>query len=146
MKIKRLHEKAIPPHYATEGASCFDIFCYEKPEWIMEKGHWVTTIKTGWAVEIPHEHALMLYSRSGHGFNHHTNLINSTGVIDFDYRGEVMVKLICYASNYPRIKAGEAVAQGCIVNTPRTYFMEVDELSITERNESGFGSTDKAIK
>ena len=143
MKIKRLHEKAIPMHYATEGASCFDIFCYEKPEWITEKGNWVTTIKTGWAVEIPHEHALMLYSRSGHGFNHHTNLINGTGVIDYDYRGEVKVKLICYANSYPKIKAGEAVAQGCIVNTPRTYFMEVDGLTETERGEKGIGSTTK---
>lgn len=143
MKIKRLHEKAIPMHYATDGASCFDIFCYEKPEWTMEKGNLVTTIKTGWAVEIPHEHALMLYSRSGHGFNYHTNLINSTAVIDYDYRGEVMVKLICYASSYPKIKAGDAVAQGCLINTPKVYFMEVDELSITERNESGFGSTTK---
>ena len=143
MKIKRLHEKAIPMHYATDGASCFDIFCYEKPEWTTEKGNWVTTIKTGWAVEIPHEHALMLYSRSGNGFNHHTNLINGTGVIDYDYRGEVKVKLICYANSYPKIKAGEAVAQGCIVNTPRTYFMEVDGLTETERGEKGIGSTTK---
>ncbi len=119
------------------------IFCYEKPEWITEKGNWVTTIKTGWAVEIPHEHALMLYSRSGHGFNYHTNLINSTAVIDYDYRGEVMIKLICYASSYPKIKAGDAVAQGCLVNTPKVYFMEVDELSDTERGLKGFGSTTK---
>ena len=179
MKIKKLNSKAIPPHYATEGASCFDIFCYEKPEWITEKGNWVTTIKTGWAVEIPHEHALMLYSRSGHGFNHHTKLINGTGVIDFDYKpfckekhsnkngdckhfkrivmgkkcnclecehyykAEVMIKLICHATSYPQIKAGEAVAQGCIVNTPRTYFMEVEELSETVRGEKGIGSTTK---
>ncbi|MDD2307794.1 MAG: hypothetical protein PHP53_24035 [Prolixibacteraceae bacterium] len=143
MRIKRLHEKAIPPHYATEGSSCFDIFCYEKPEWTMEKGKWVSTIKTGWAVEIPHEHALMLYSRSGHGFKNLTTLVNGTGVIDFDYRGEVMIKLICHANSYPKIKAGDAVAQGYIVNTPKTYFMEVDELSESESNHIGFGSTTK---
>lgn len=143
MKIKKLNSKAIPPQYATDGASCFDIFCYEKPEWTMEKGNWVTTIKTGWAVEIPHEHALIIYSRSGHGFKNLTTLVNGTGVIDYDYRGEVMVKLVCHATSYPHIKAGDAVAQGCIVNTPRTYFMEVEELSETVRGEKGIGSTTK---
>lgn len=146
MKIKKLHEKAIPMHYATDGASCFDIFCYEEPEWTMEKGKWVSLIKTGWAVEIPHEHALILYSRSGHGFKNLTTLANGTGVIDYDYRGEVIVKLVCHATSYPQIKAGDAVVQGCLINTPKVYFMEVDELSDTERGLKGFGSTDKENK
>jgi len=47
------------------------------------KGKWVSVIKTGWAVEIPHEHALMIYSRSGHGFKALTTLANGTGVVDF---------------------------------------------------------------
>jgi len=54
-----------------------------------------------------------------------------------------MVKLICHASSYPKINKGDAIAQGCLINTPRCYFMEVDELSETERGVSGFGSTDK---
>lgn len=141
MRIKRLHEKAIPPHYSTDGSSCFDIFCYEKPVWAMEKGVWVSLIPTGWAVEVPHECALMMYSRSGHGFNHLTTLINGTGVIDFDYRLEVMVKLICHASSYPKIKAGDAVAQGCLVSTPRIYFSEVEQLSDPVSDHIGFGST-----
>lgn len=146
MKIKRLHEKAILPHYATDGSSCFDLFCYEKPIWWIQGGKWTTTINTGWAVEIPHEHALILYSRSGHGFKNLTTLVNGTGVIDFDYRGEVMVKLICHATSYPQIKAGDAIAQGCLMNTPKVYFMEVDELSETERGLKGFGSSDKVVK
>lgn len=141
MKVKKLHEKAIPMHYSTDGSSCFDIFCYEKPEWVMEKGNWVSTIHSGWAVEIPHEHTLKIFSRSGHGFNYHTHLINGTGIIDFDYRGEVMIKLICHASSYPKIKAGDAVAQGSLENTPRVYFMEVEELSDPISEHIGFGST-----
>lgn len=59
------------------------------------------------------------------------------------YKAEVMIKLICHATSYPQIKAGDAVAQGCIINTPKTYFMEVDELSESESNHIGFGSTTK---
>jgi dUTP pyrophosphatase len=146
MKVKKLHKDAILPHYATEGASCFDIFCYEKPIWTLSGTRWITTIRTGLAVEIPHEHALIMYSRSGHGFNHLTTLANGTGVIDYDYRGEIKVKLISHSGGHPDIKKGDAVAQGCIINTPRTYFMEVDDLSFTERGEKGFGSSDKDVK
>jgi dUTP pyrophosphatase len=70
-------------------------------------------------------------------------LVNGTGIIDFDYRGEVRVKLICHASSFPEIKAGDAVAQGFLTSTPHCYFMEVDSLSKTERGEHGFGSTTK---
>ena len=54
-----------------------------------------------------------------------------------------MVKLVCHATSYPQIKAGDAVAQGCLINTTKVYFMEVDELSDTVRGEKGIGSTTK---
>lgn len=144
MKIKRLHEKAILPRYATEGASAFDLFAYEDVEWTLkEDTTWEALVHTGWAFEIPHECGLFILSRSGHGFKHNTTLANSVGLIDYDYRGEVMVKLITQDIVHPTIKAGQAIAQCVLLNTPRCYFMVSDELSATERGENGFGSSDK---
>lgn len=144
MKIKRLHEKAILPRYSTEGSSAFDVFCYEDVRWQVEDGHYEALIHTGWAFEIPHEHGLFIFSRSGHGFKHNTTLANSVGLLDFDYRGELMVKLVCIDIEVPRICAGQAIAQCVLMNTPRCYFMISDELSDTERGTKGFGSTDNA--
>lgn len=144
MKIKRLHKDAILPRYATEGASAFDLFAYEDVEWTLkEDTTWEALVKTGWAFEIPHETGLFILSRSGHGFKNNTSLANSVGLLDFDYRGEAMVKLITQDLVHPLIKAGQAIAQCVLLNTPRCYFMVSDELSATERGENGFGSSDK---
>ena len=141
MKIKRLHADAILPHYGTEGASAFDVYCYEDVTWSPRSGFHEALIHTGWAYEIPHEHGLFILSRSGHGFYHNTSLANSIGLLDFDYRGELMVKLICFDVVPPMIKAGKAVAQCVLMNTPRCYFMETQDLSETERGAKGLGST-----
>ena len=144
MKIKRLHEDAILPRYATDGASAFDVFAYEKVEWkINSKGFWTALIPTGLAFEIPHETGLFVLSRSGHGFNADTTLSNSIGLLDFDYRGQLMVKLICFEIEHPIIEVGKAVAQCVLMSTPRCYFMVSDELSETLRGDNGFGSSDK---
>ena len=141
MKIKKLHEKAILPHYATDGASAFDVFAYEDVEWVLGDEFWEAVIPTGWAFEIPHEHGLFIFSRSGHGFKHNTTLSNSVGLLDYDYRGELKVKLICFSNTPPAIKAGTAVAQCVLMQTPRSYFCVVDELTDTMRGKNGFGST-----
>ena len=144
MKIKRLDERALLPRYSSSGANAFDVFAMEDVDWGLNgNATWIAKIKTGWAFEIPHEHGLFILSRSGHGFKHDTTLSNSVGLLDYDYRGELMVKLICFESTPPQIKRGTAVAQCVLLNTPRCYFMEVDELSDTERGINGFGSTDK---
>lgn len=144
MKIKRLHEKAIRPHYGSDGASAFDVFCYDDVKWTKNtNGLWTATVPIGWAFEIPHENGLFILSRSGHGFKSDTTLSNSIGLLDYDYRGELMVKLICFEAQHPKIKAGQAVAQCVLLETPRCFFMEVEELSETERGANGFGSTTK---
>ena len=147
MKLKKLHKNALLPRYATDGASAFDVFAYERVIWgLHQQGYYVATVPTGWAFEIPHECGLFILSRSGHGFKNNTTLANSVGLLDYDYRGQLMVKLICFDNTPPEIKAGQAVAQCVLLNTPRCYFMVSDELSETERNTSGFGSTDKCNK
>jgi len=144
IKIKKLHDKAILPHYATDGASAFDLFCYEEPKWQWNcDKYWVAIVHTGWAFEIPKEHGMFILSRSGHGFKNNTTLANSVGLLDFDYRGEAMVKLICFDRMHPHIKKGQAIAQVAILHTPRQYFEVVNGLSNTSRGANGFGSTDK---
>ena len=144
MRIKRLHEKAIKPQYATNGAGAFDIYCYEDVEWIYTNSNtWEAVINTGWAFEVPQDFALLLFSRSGHGFNYGITLANSVGVIDSDYRGEVKVKLV--GKNYftGEIKDGTAIAQAILIPAPQIGLIEVDELTETIRGKNGFGSTDR---
>ena len=144
MKIKRLHNDAILPRYSSEGASAFDVFAFKEVNWHKNSnGLWFTVIETGWAFEIPHEHGLFILSRSGHGFKNDTTLANSIGLLDYDYRGQLMVKLICFEKELPEIEVGKAVAQCVLLPTPKCYFMITDDLTETERNTSGFGSTDK---
>ena len=140
IKIKKLHVNAVLPHYATDGAGCFDLSSIENVKWEYNSGVLTALVKTGLAFEIPQGYTMFIFSRSGHGFKHGVTLANATGVIDADYRGEVMVKLSSHLHIFD-IEKGTKIAQACIIETPRQYFEIVDELSETERGASGFGST-----
>lgn len=107
---------------------------------ILARTHYAT-INLGLAFEIPHEHALLVFSRSGHGFRHAISLSNSVGVIDFDFTGEVKVRLECKLNVPPIITAGTAVAQAILMETPRVYFAVVDEIKEPTNKHFGFGST-----
>lgn len=130
--------KAKEPQYATDGSGCFDIYCIEDGFVTKENS---IVFDTGLKFEVPKDHTLFIFSRSGHGFNNGVRLANCVGVIDSDYRGRLMVKLVC-DDKARFLKAGEAVAQGCILYTPQVKFNVVQELSNTERGQNGFGSTD----
>ena len=98
--------------------------------------------RTGLSFEIPAGHVmLVLCSRNGHGFKHGIRLVNGAGVIDSDYRGEVMVGLRNDSPLRFEVKAGDRVAQALIVPVPSVQFVEVDTLGDTERGAGGFGST-----
>jgi dUTP pyrophosphatase len=147
--VKRKNPETKLPTYATEGSACFDIYPDMKEGdffWLTEEGDTVT-LTTGLFFEIPEGKALMIYSRSGQGFNHNTRLSNSVGVLDSDYRGELKVKLRMDRSERAmRISADTAIAQGIIIDVPKVEFITVQELSETERGTGGFGSTDKKVK
>ena len=93
---------------------------------------------------LPYQ-VMLVFSRSGHGFNHAVRLANSVGVIDSDYRGEVKVKLACddCPDDEPplKINPGDRIAQAMVLPIPRVEFEEVTELSATARGQGGFGST-----
>lgn len=139
VKFTRTHQDAQTPTYATDGAACFDLYAAT----VIHEGRCVVC-DTGIAVEIPPGWQIKIHSRSGHGFKSLIRLANCTGIIDSDYRGPVLVKLICDASNSKaiwEIKKGDRVAQGELVPVYRARFVGADSLSETARGAGGFGST-----
>jgi len=138
LKVKRLSEKAVVPKYATDGAACFDLVAISRK--IVGD---TATYDTGLAFEAPKGYVLLVYSRSGHGFNDGLRLSNCVGVVDADYRGEVKVKLQSDQQNPWWPQVGDRVAQAMLVKLPAIELEEVEELSETKRGEGGFGSTGK---
>lgn len=141
LKIKRLHPDAVIPSYATEGAACFDIRTTESGEVPPESSR---LFSTGLAFELSADWALMLYSRSGHGFKDNIRLANCVGVIDSDYRGEVKVKLTNDGATPFLVNAGDRIAQAMLQEVNQVKFIEVNQLFDTERGVGGFGSTGMA--
>lgn len=151
MKLKLKHKYVQPPTYATSGAGCFDIRAdtYNKLE-TSDNEHWSTTIGmnesitfgTGLFFEVPQGKVLLVFSRSGHGFNNNIRLSNCVGVIDSDYRGELKVKLTKDSIfSLFSINKGDRIAQAMLVDSNQVQFEIVEELSETKRGVGGLGST-----
>lgn len=144
LKIKKLHPAAIIPTYGTPGSACFDLHAVFEPTvdgtYMHEQTD--TVIDTGLAFEIPNDHVMLVFSRSGHGFKHNVRLANAVGVVDSDYRGEVRVKLTAdIGCNGFEILPGDRIAQAMVIPVQHVQFVEVDELGETKRGTGGFGST-----
>lgn len=138
VKIKLLTDTARVPTYATDGSAAFDIYADEGG---VIHGQWFNTFKTGISVEVPDGYVLKIYPRSGTAFKHGTRLVNCTGIIDSDYRGEIVIGLTCDFDNGVRLEPGDRIAQGIIMPVDKTNFIVADELSETVRGTNGFGST-----
>lgn len=138
LKIKRLHPDAIIPRYATAGAACLDLHTVSADT--VAPGM-ACELRTGLAVELPANHVMLVYSRSGHGFKYGVRLANCTGVIDSDYRGEIIVKLRNDGTAPLQFEKGDRIAQAMVLPVPSVELIEADELSTTERGAGGFGST-----
>lgn len=139
IKFKKLLPQAIKPTYGTSGAACFDLYCINEGSSVP-----CFVARTGLAVEVPMDHVMLIFSRSGHGFKNNVRLANCVGVIDSDYRGEIIVKIFQdgeYRVHPFYIKPGDRIAQGMIIPAYQWSFEEVKELSSTDRGEGGFGST-----
>lgn len=141
VKVKKLHPSAIIPDYQSEGAACFDLHSVNGNVTVWEGAPEV--LGTGLSFEIPKNHVMLVFSRSGSAFKNDTRLSNCVGVIDSDYRGEVKVKLTrdIADSNQLHIKTGDRIAQAMIIPLPVVRFVEENELSETVRGENGLGST-----
>lgn len=132
------------PTYATSGSACFDIYAVLDEPVPVRNGESVI-IPTGLKLDIPVGYALMIYSRSGHGFNSDVRLSNCTGVIDSDYIGEVMVKLtqdVDHCEGVFWVNHGDRIAQGMLIPVEQVTFKQINEppQQKTDR-QGGFGST-----
>ncbi len=138
VKIKKLNPSAFMPVYSTDGSGCFDLRAIS-----MKPNGDTCEYGTGLAFSVPKDHVMLIFSRSGHGFNNNIRLVNCVGVIDSDYRGEVSVKLT-RDNGYDQFPwIGDKVAQAMVLKIPKITFEEVDELDETKRGGNGFGSTGK---
>lgn len=140
IRFTKLTEDAITPTYATDGSAAFDLYATAIPPMYVGDARPVV-FQTGIAVEVPQDHVLLIFSRSGHGFKAGVRLANCVGVIDPDYRGSIDVKLTADSGGGLMVHAGDRIAQGLIVPAIRVELQEVDSLSDTYRGQGGFGST-----
>lgn len=126
------------PKYVNEHAAGLDLH-NNGDDITIPPSAWAT-VQTKLAVEIPRGHFGMIVPRSGLG-NRGVGLVNTVGIIDSDYRGEIGIKLVNTSVDPIEIQKGDRVAQMVIVPYARVEIEEVDELSETERGHNGFGST-----
>ena len=140
MNIKKLNPHAVLPVQGSAAAAGFDLCaCLQAPVTIYP-GETVM-IPTGLAMEIPMGVAGLIYARSGMASKQGLAPANKVGVIDSDYRGQVMVALHNHSQEDQVVNPGERVAQLIITPVFTPGFREVDDLSETDRGSGGFGST-----
>lgn len=140
MKIKKINENAVIPTYGTEYSAGADLYACTDEDITINPGE-TKLIKTGIAIEIPVGYAGFIYARSGLASKKGLAPANKVGVIDADYRGEIMVALYNQSNEPQVIAAKERIAQLVIAPFLKVEFEEVDELTITVRGAGGFGST-----
>lgn len=140
VRIKKLNENAKIPTYGTEYAAGTDLYACIDSEEIIKSGE-TKLIKTGLALEVPIGYAGLIYARSGLASKKGLAPANKVGVVDSDYRGEVMVALHNHSNEDKTIEPMERIAQLVIAPYLKANFEEVDELEDTTRGSGGFGST-----
>jgi dUTP pyrophosphatase len=153
IKVQKLHPDAKLPVYSTPGSSAFDLHAltvHGAYQLGANTDHGRPLLcGTGLAFDIPAGHGMLIMSRSGMGFKEGVRLSNCIGLIDSDYRGEVMVQL---TQDYlhgqddfefipPFICPGDRIAQAIIIPMPRVEFELCSELPATKRGIAGLGST-----
>ena len=141
VRFKKIYPVAPTPTYATKGDAGLDLTAC----WISNiVGESFIEYGTGIAVEIPEGYVGLIFPRSSVSKKENFYLKNSVGVIDSGYRGEIKLrfhKQKMEVSPAERYEVGDKIGQLIIISYPTIYFEEVEELSSTDRNEGGFGST-----
>ena len=140
MKIKKVDDRALLPVYASAGAAGADLFALSAEE-IEIPPHHTVMIHTGVAVAIPQGYVGLIYARSGMACKRDLAPANKVGVIDCDYRGEIMVALHNHGDETRVIGPGERIAQLVIAPVLQATFEETHDLDDTARGAGGFGST-----
>lgn len=142
LKIERLPHNKILPEYKTEGAAGMDL-CAAIPDPIELKPLERKLIPTGLKIELEHGYEAQIRPRSGLSIKHGITLINCIGTIDEDYRGEVCIPIVNISNESYTIQPQERIAQMIIAKVEQAKIEVVTELTQTDRNTGGFGSTGK---
>ena len=142
MRIKKLRENAMIPTYGSPEAAGADLYACLEEAVTIEPGKTVF-IPTGLAMEVPKGYAGLIYARSSMGTKRGLAPANKVGVVDSDYRGEVMVALHNHGSHAQTVESGERIAQLLITPVLAPAFEQCEDLTDTVRGQGGFGSTGK---
>ncbi len=140
VKIKKLRDNAVIPEYKTAGSAACDLVSCDRVV-IPARGR--AMVPTGLSVECENV-AVLLFARSGLAVKHGIALANGVGVVDSDYRGEIMVGLSNHTDTDFLVSPGDRIAQMMFVPVVTANFIESNTLSDTPRGSGGFGSTGKA--
>ena len=138
--VKKLHPDAVLPTYGSEFSAGADLYALTEEELVFLPGE-TKLVKTGLAMEIPEGYAGLIYARSGLASKRGLAPANKVGVVDSDYRGEVMVALHNHSNVEQKVAPKERIAQLVIAPFLKAEFSACEELSDTVRGACGFGST-----
>ena len=140
VKFIKLNANAIVPSYGTEYSAGVDLYTLSDESISIASGETVM-IHTGIAMQIPEGTAAFIFARSGTATKRGLAPANKVGVIDSDYRGEIMVPIHNHSNKTQVIEPGERVAQMVIMPYVKAEFVESETLDETNRDTKGFGST-----
>lgn len=143
VEVKIINYSGNPlPHYATEGSSGMDVRA-NLTESIQLSPLERTLVPTGLFIELPLGYEAQVRPRSGLAIKHGISCLNTPGTIDSDYRGEIKIILVNLSNEVQIIHPGERIAQMVVQQVEKVQWIEVQELSGTDRSSGGFGSTGK---
>lgn len=142
IRIKKLRENAVIPTYGTEFAAGADLYAAIDEKIEIAPGE-TKVIHIGIAVEIPTGYVGLVYARSGMATKRGLAPANKVGVIDSDYRGEIMTALHNHGTETQTVEPGDRIAQMVIAPFITANYVLSEELDDTVRGEGGFGSTGK---
>lgn len=140
VRFKRLSDLSKIPVYSSPSAAGADLYAATYRPIEINAGETVM-VKTGLAVEIPDGYVGLIFARSGLASKRGVAPANKVGVIDSDYRGEIIVALHNHSNESQTVDAGERIAQIAFLPYMAATFEEAEQLSDTERGIGGFGST-----
>ncbi len=143
VKIQKLDERAIVPSYGSASAAGADLYALTNGETLVIAPQETVFVHTGIAMEIPEGFAGLIFARSGIACKRGLAPANKVGVIDSDYRGEILVALHNHSLTPQTVADGERIAQIVITPYLTADFVEADTLDASQRGTGGFGSTGK---
>ncbi|MBO5790535.1 MAG: dUTP diphosphatase [Clostridia bacterium] len=142
VQIKKIRENAILPRYGTPYSAGADLYAVLDGAVTLAPSE-TRLIPTGLAIAIPEGYAGLIYARSGLASKQGLAPANKVGVVDADYRGEVMVALHNHSTEPRTVESGDRIAQLVIAPVLQADFVLTDTLDETDRGDGGFGSTGK---